>query len=75
MLFVLWKELPASSVVLDKEVVKYEHLDFTWGLDAHALIYPDLISTIKKLAPLSTRNKGNPEEWEEPLLQNILRAP
>ncbi|PRP79214.1 lysosomal acid lipase/cholesteryl ester hydrolase-like [Planoprotostelium fungivorum] len=29
----------------------YDHLDFVWGVDAHKLIYPDLLRLIKKYNP------------------------
>eukprot|EP00455_Lapot_gusevi_P033886 TRINITY_DN3717_c0_g1_i4.p1 TRINITY_DN3717_c0_g1~~TRINITY_DN3717_c0_g1_i4.p1 ORF type:complete len:263 (+),score=104.78 TRINITY_DN3717_c0_g1_i4:127-915(+) len=41
-------QVPASTVIYYKEVPEYEHLDFTWGLDCHEKIYPDVVALLKK---------------------------
>jgi len=46
--------LPESNKpVLLNNQQKYEHLDFTWGVDAHVLIYPDVVALAKKYSMLN----------------------
>ncbi|RLN48850.1 hypothetical protein BBJ28_00003116 [Nothophytophthora sp. Chile5] len=39
--------LPDGTILTDQSV-EYNHLDFTWGYNAHELVYPDLLVQIKK---------------------------
>lgn len=43
---ILMKQLP--NKLYNKEIPKYQHLDFIWGLDAATLVYNDVIKHIKK---------------------------
>eukprot|EP01118_Nematostelium_gracile_P011680 TRINITY_DN417_c0_g1_i1.p1 TRINITY_DN417_c0_g1~~TRINITY_DN417_c0_g1_i1.p1 ORF type:complete len:114 (-),score=27.42 TRINITY_DN417_c0_g1_i1:16-357(-) len=41
--------LPSSNKpVFINNQVTYEHLDFTWGVNAHELIYPDVVQLAQK---------------------------
>jgi len=44
---VLLKDLPQESIIYTNYQANYSHNDFTWGLNAHALIYPSIISLAK----------------------------
>eukprot|EP00475_Leptophrys_vorax_P041301 TRINITY_DN77878_c0_g1_i1.p1 TRINITY_DN77878_c0_g1~~TRINITY_DN77878_c0_g1_i1.p1 ORF type:complete len:413 (-),score=120.90 TRINITY_DN77878_c0_g1_i1:32-1270(-) len=41
---------PNSNIVFNQMVDYYEHLDFVWGLDAHKVIYPNVLSVLRKYA-------------------------
>jgi len=43
----LTAELPAGAVVYSKFVPSYEHLDFTWGIDARRVIYGDVLTVLQ----------------------------
>lgn len=36
----------AGVLVWDNLQPEYEHLDFTWGIDAHQKIYPDVVALL-----------------------------
>lgn len=46
----LMDDLPDSTVVFQKEVTGFAHLDFTWGKDANTLVYADLMDQMAKRA-------------------------
>jgi len=50
----LLAELPNSTVIYRKHIEKYEHLDFTWGIDTGYLIYPAILDLIKNMTVMST---------------------
>lgn len=37
---------------------RYEHLDFTWGKDAHIRIYPKILELVNRFAAQSTVGKS-----------------
>jgi len=41
-------ELPTSSIVLQKSIPDYAHLDFAWAFDANAMVYRDVVSLLHK---------------------------
>jgi pimeloyl-ACP methyl ester carboxylesterase len=41
-------QLPASTVVANVSLPTFAHLDFVWGLDAHRLVYSQVLSLIGK---------------------------
>lgn len=46
----LVRELPDATVVLHHHEPEYEHLDYTWGLDAHKKIYPAVVRLLRDAA-------------------------
>lgn len=40
--------LPADKLVFQHQEATYAHLDYTWGEDAHTLIYPDILKLLKQ---------------------------
>jgi len=46
----LISELPAQSVVKVHNEPDYEHLDFTWGMDAAVRIYPEVLELLQHYA-------------------------
>lgn len=42
--------LPPKTLVLHHAEPEYQHLDYTWGLDAHEQIYPTVIKVLKDAA-------------------------
>ncbi|GMH36493.1 hypothetical protein BSKO_04361 [Bryopsis sp. KO-2023] len=43
----LTEHLPSDILVYSKFLEEYEHLDFTWGIDAHEKIYPDMVKLMQ----------------------------
>eukprot|EP00803_Ostreobium_quekettii_P011451 evm.model.scf_833.3 EVM.evm.TU.scf_833.3 scf_833:21555-22907(-) len=46
----LLEALPDDSVVFHHEEPSYAHLDFTWGMNAHSLIYPKVAELLEQQA-------------------------
>lgn len=46
----LASKLAPGVVVADHQEASYAHMDFTWGENAHTLIYPHMISLLRKYA-------------------------
>lgn len=44
----LLEALPPGAVVATKRQVSFEHLDFTWGLSAARLVYPEVLEVLKE---------------------------
>ncbi|EGZ17289.1 hypothetical protein PHYSODRAFT_502128 [Phytophthora sojae] len=42
--------LPSGTIVHEKTVAAFSHLDFTWAQNANELVYQDLLSQLKKYA-------------------------
>jgi hypothetical protein len=42
--------LPSHTLILHHVEPTYQHLDYTWGLDAHERIYPTVIRVLKEAA-------------------------
>jgi lysosomal acid lipase/cholesteryl ester hydrolase len=42
--------IPSQHIVVNQGMPGYGHLDFVWGLDAGTVLYPNVISTIRKYA-------------------------
>eukprot|EP01133_Synstelium_polycarpum_P003673 gene3673-4228_t len=40
--------LPAEQILLWQKIPDYAHLDYVWATDAHEIIYPEIITLIKK---------------------------
>lgn len=49
----LINDLPTATVVHTKLIESFAHLDFTWGEDAHTLVYADLMQEIAKYNNMS----------------------
>jgi len=48
----LLQTLPADGKpVFVSNIPSYDHLDFVWGVNAHQLIYPDVLRLLKKFNP------------------------
>ncbi|EDO41646.1 predicted protein, partial [Nematostella vectensis] len=45
----LMKALPPKTLIDNKELKAWQHLDFIWGLDAAELVYDDIVTRIKKM--------------------------
>ncbi|KNC55538.1 carboxylic ester hydrolase [Thecamonas trahens ATCC 50062] len=43
----LKSQLPLDAVVMDKIYPNLGHADFVWGLNAHTLVYPDVLALLK----------------------------
>lgn len=48
--------LPADAIVYKKYNKNYEHVDYTWGIDAHVKIYPSVVELIRKWHALDAAN-------------------
>jgi hypothetical protein len=46
--------LPDRTLILHHVEPEYQHLDYTWGLDAHQRIYPTVIKVLKEAAANAT---------------------
>lgn len=44
----LVSDLPPGVVDIMREIPEYQHLDFTWGMDAHKRIYAEAIENVKR---------------------------
>jgi len=44
----LVSELPSSSIVYQGFVPDYQHLDFTWGINARSVIYGEVLSLLQR---------------------------
>ncbi|EGZ17262.1 hypothetical protein PHYSODRAFT_250132 [Phytophthora sojae] len=42
--------LPSGTIVHEKPVAAFSHLDFTWAQNANELVYQDLLAQLKKYA-------------------------
>lgn len=43
--------LPRGTVVYARQEPSYQHVDFTWGVDAAQKIYPDLLDLLRRYLP------------------------
>lgn len=43
--------LPPTTIVDHLNIPQYDHIDFTWGLNAPQLVYPRVIQLLQKYAP------------------------
>jgi lysosomal acid lipase/cholesteryl ester hydrolase len=50
--------LPAATVVYRREEPSYQHLDFTWGINAHELIYPSVLRLLRRYHAAPPRAEG-----------------
>lgn len=50
--------LPKQTLILHHVEPDYQHLDYTWGLDAHRRIYPTVIRVLREAAANATGNSG-----------------
>lgn len=50
--------LPKQTLILHHVEPEYQHLDYTWGLDAHQRIYPTVIKLLKEAAANATGSSG-----------------
>jgi len=46
----LISELNPSLIKYQTEISYYEHMDFVWGMDAHTVLYPQIISLFEEFA-------------------------
>ena len=46
--------LPNKTLILHHVEPEYQHLDYTWGLDAHQRIYPTIIRVLREAAANAT---------------------
>jgi hypothetical protein len=50
--------LPDRTLILHHVEPQYQHLDYTWGLDAHQRIYPTVIKVLREAAANATGSSG-----------------
>jgi len=68
---ILLEQLPPGVIRYVNNQPDYEHLDFTWGLDLHTRIYPNVTSLLSQFAPQSSK----PQPPSKPSTQPLILTP
>ena len=45
---IILSQLPEQLITYTQLYPAYDHIDFIWGLDAHVILYPKVLSLIQK---------------------------
>ncbi len=45
-------EVRPGTIASAQQIPTYAHLDFTWGVDAHQLVYANVVQLLQKYNPL-----------------------
>jgi len=48
---IILQQVPKSTIIYNQMFPNYSHNDFSWGMNAHLLLYPTVISLTKKYSP------------------------